>query len=69
MMQCSDVKQSLLQLYAEAGVLYEKAENWDEAAAVYIKIKSWSVDEQIMIVGISMSWVGQLTKLRNGQFV
>ena len=51
MMQCSDVKQSLLQLYAEAGVLYEKAQNWDEAAAVYIKIKSWSVDELIMMVG------------------
>lgn len=26
----------------EAGVLYEKAQSWDKAAAVYIKIKNWS---------------------------
>ena len=33
---------SLLQLYMEAGVLYEKAQSWDKAAAVYIKLKNWS---------------------------
>ena len=26
----------------EAGVLYEKAQSWDKAAAVYIKLKNWS---------------------------
>ena len=25
----------------EAGVLYEKAQSWDKAAAVYIKLKNW----------------------------
>ena len=48
----SDLKLCLLQLYSEAGDLYEKAQNWDKAAAVYIKIKSWSVDKSLL----NMHW-------------
>jgi WD repeat-containing protein 19 len=29
------------QQYGESAVLYEKAEYWDKAAAVYIKTKNW----------------------------
>lgn len=32
---------SILQLYAEAGALYEKSQCWDKAATVYTKIKNW----------------------------
>lgn len=31
----------VLQLYAEAAVLYDRAQCWDKAAAVYIKNKNW----------------------------
>ena len=31
------------QLYAEAGMLYEKAQCWDKATSVYIKNKNWCV--------------------------
>ena len=31
----------VMQLYAEAGVLYDRAESWDKAASVYVKSKNW----------------------------
>ena len=30
-----------IQLYEEAATLYEKAQYWNKAAAVYIKSKNW----------------------------
>lgn len=33
----------LMQLYAEAAVMYDKAQCWDKAAGVYIKSKNWHV--------------------------
>ena len=42
----------VLQLYAEAAVLYDKAECWDKAAAVYIKNKNWYGIKIVMIIFI-----------------
>ena len=33
----------LMQLYAEAAVMYDKAQCWDKAAGVYIKSKNWYI--------------------------
>ena len=32
---------TILQLYAEAGTLYEQCQCWDKAATVYTRIKNW----------------------------
>ena len=40
----------VLQLYAEAAVLYDKAQCWDKAAAVYIKNKDWYGIKIVMLL-------------------
>jgi WD repeat-containing protein 19 len=37
---CAAILESM-KLYAEAGVLYDRAESWDKAATVYVKSKNW----------------------------
>lgn len=40
MMECGEILEAR-KSFAEAALLYEKAENWDKAAAMYIRLKNW----------------------------